>query len=152
MKKILASLIILLSINTIVNAQAWDGKGDTKINIGYEFYGYSTTSNLGNTENGILSTIDYGITDNISLGTGVKYNFNSTNFYLNLRTDYHFQGLFELNSNFDVYAGADIGFNSYYENNYDFGFHIGTRYMFTDIVGIYLELGNRGNVGLSYNF
>ena len=152
MKKLLLSLVVILSINTIANAQAWDGKGDTKISIGYEFYSYSTISNLGNTQDGLVTTIDYGITDNISIGTGINYNLNSTNFYFNLRSDYHFQHLLELSSNFDVYAGADIGLNTYHDNDWDLGFHIGSRFMFTDVIGIYLEVGNRGNIGLSYNF
>jgi len=152
MKKLLVVFIILFTINTTIKAQSWDGKGDTKINVGYEFYGYSTISNLGNLQDGLTATIDYGITNNISVGTGVAYNFTSTNFYFNLRSDYHFQQFFELRSNFDVYAGGDIGLNTYHGNDWDLGFHIGTRFMFTDAVGIYLEVGNRGNVGLSYNF
>ena len=152
MKRFLLFATLLLTINTISNAQAWDGKGDTKINVGYEFYGYSTTSNLGNTQDGLTSTIDYGICENISIGAGIKYNFVSTNFYFNLRSDYHFQNFFKLSSNFDVYTGADIGLNTYHENNWDLGFHVGTRFMFTDAIGIYLEIGNRGNAGLSYNF
>ena len=152
MRKILFSIILLFTVNAIANAQAWDGKGDTKINVGYEFYNYSTLSNLGNLQDGLLATIDYGITNNISVGTGVDYNFNTTNFYFNIRTDYHFQHFFELSSNFDVYAGADVGFNTYHEKDWEFGFHVGSRFMFTDVVGIYLEIGNRGNIGLSYNF
>lgn len=152
MKKTLLIITLLLAINTISNAQAWDGKGDTKINVGYEFYGYSIVSNLGNTQDAFVSTIDYGIADNISVGAGVKYNFTSTNFYFNLRSDYHFQNFFELSSNFDIYAGGDVGLNTYYKNDWDLGFHIGSKFMFTDAIGIYLEIGNRGNAGLSYNF
>ena len=152
MKKLLFSIVLLLSINTIVNAQAWDGRGDTKINAGYEFYSYYPLNSIDDTRNGLSASIDYGITDNISVGSGINYNIKYTNFYFNIRSDYHFQNLFELSSNFDVYAGGDIGLNSYYKNNFDFGFHVGTRFMFTDAVGIYLEIGNRGNVGLSYNF
>ena len=152
MKKVLFLVIVLFSINTITNAQAWDGKGDTKVSAGYEFYGFSIIDNIGNTENAVVSTIDYGISDNISVGTGVKYNFNSTNLYVNLRADYHFQHIFELSSNFDIYVGADIGLNTVYKQEWDMGLHIGTRFMFTDVVGIYFEIGNSGIAGLSYNF
>lgn len=155
MKKILISLVLLLSVNTIVNAQAWDGKGDTKINVGYEFYSYYPLNSIDDARDGISTSIDYGISENISIGSGINYNIKYTNFYFNLRTDYHFQNLLELRSNFDVYAGADVGLNTNYSDfkkKIDFGLHVGTRFMFTDVIGIYLEIGNRGNVGLSYNF
>ena len=152
MKKILFSIIIILSINSTIKAQAWDGKGDLKLSAGYEFYGYFPNNDIGGVEDSFVSTIDYGITDYISVGSGVNYNFNLNNLYLNLRADYHFQHFFQLRSNFDVYTGADIGFVSLFQNDMDFGLHIGARFMFTDAIGIYLEIGNRGNAGLCYNF
>ena len=157
MKKTLLFIAILLMINTISNAQAWDGKGDTKINISYEIYSTNLLNTYGNIGDGISASIDYGITENISIGTGIVYNPQYTNFYFNIRSDYHFQNLLELSSNFDIYAGADIGLNTYeqswdFEQKWGLGLHIGTRFMFTDAIGLYLEFGNRGNAGLSYNF
>ena len=157
MKKLLLSLILLLSINTISKAQAWDGKGDMKVGMGYMFYDYHLSNSIENFGSGISTYIDYGITEDISIGMGVNYNIQPTNFYFNLRSDYHFQNLLELNSNFDIYAGADFGLNTYeqlwdFEQRWSLGLHIGTRFMFTDVIGLYLEIGNRGNVGLMYNF
>jgi len=152
MKKLLFTIIIIFSINITTNAQAWDGKGDVKINGGLEFYGYFPNNNITQDGNGMVATIDYGILENISIGSGANYNFVSNNFYLNLRADYHFQTLLELSSNFDIYAGADGGLNSTFDKQWDFGLHGGMRFMFTDAIGIYVEIGNRGNAGLSYNF
>ncbi len=157
MKKLLLSLIFLLSISTIGKAQAWDGKGDMKVSMGYMFYDYHFSNTTDDFGSGISTCIDYGITENISIGTGINYNTQPTNFYFNLRSDYHFQNLLELNSNFDIYAGADIGLNTYeqasdFDKIWSLGLHVGTRFMFTDVIGFYLEIGNRGNIGLMYNF
>jgi long-subunit fatty acid transport protein len=152
MKKIFTLIIVLFTFSNLTNAQAWDGKGDLKINGGIEFYANNPKNDIHDTGMGLLSTIDYGVLDNISVGFGVNYNFDYTNFYFNLRGDYHFQSLLELSSNFDLYAGSDIGLNTYYNNDWDFGVHAGVRFMFTDAIGVFFEVGNRGNAGLTYNF
>ena len=51
MKNILIILGFLLSVYA-VNGQSYDGKGDSKFNVGYEAYGFG---------NGIRATYDYGL-------------------------------------------------------------------------------------------
>ncbi len=49
------------------------GKGDSKINVGYNIYGYG---------NGIKATYSYGLSELFSLGAGATYYFNNdTNDY-----------------------------------------------------------------------
>ena len=48
-------------------AQSYDGKGDQKLNIGYEAYGYGS---------GIKATYDYGLSELFSVGAGANAYFN----------------------------------------------------------------------------
>ena len=36
-------------------------------------------------------------------------------------------------------------------NSFDFGAHVGFRYFFTEKFGAFIEVGNRGGLGLSIN-
>jgi len=142
MKKILLTISIIIGVISTSYGQAWDGIGDKKASAGLEFYGFGT---------GIIGNFDYGIHEDISIGAGMNFNFDLNNLYINARGDYHFQRIFQLSSEWDAYAGLDLGFNTNYDNRIGFGAHIGGRYMFTDAIGAFLEIGNRGGLGVVFN-
>ena len=67
MKKLLTPLLIL-SVFATVNAQSYEGKGDSKLNFGYEIYGIGP---------GIKGSFDYGLSDLFSVGGGATYYFDN---------------------------------------------------------------------------
>ena len=58
-------IIFVFSLSTY--AQSFEGKGDAKINLGYDIYGRG---------NGIKGTFDLGLCDLFSVGLGATYYFN----------------------------------------------------------------------------
>lgn len=141
MKKIIITLCILLGPVSIY-AQSFDGKGDTKINIGYEAYGYG---------NGIKATYDYGLSELFAIGAGASVYFNDdeNDYFIYARTQVHLGIAFDMSCKFDIYPGIEIGYLS--SEKIGVGGYIGFRYFITKKVGLFAELGNNGSVGISFN-
>ena len=128
-------------------AQAWSGKGDQKIQVGFNGWGYGT---------GITGTYDYGLTKLISIGAGANFFFDHNNnkytnddFGVFGRLNFHLQDPLGLPSKWDIYPGIDLGLLG--KSGTYFGAHIGARYFFNDKFGVYLEAGNNGSLGVSFN-
>ncbi|QCX53136.1 DUF6646 family protein [Elizabethkingia sp. JS20170427COW] len=148
MKKLLLILSISLGLQTAY-AQAWNGQGDQKIQAGINLWG------KGNF--GVKASYDYGIADAVSIGAGAGIYFNSdidredrnnAEFSIYGRANYHMHDLLNLPSQLDIYPGVTLGIIG---DTFDFGAHVGVRYFFTDKVGAYAELGNRGGLGIVFN-
>lgn len=140
MKSILTA-ILFFTISTTFG-QAYSGKEDFKFQLGANFQDNGT---------GIVSTLDYGIGENISLGVkgvyllGVeefsevapKGSFEDAEFGdrfdLRVRFNAHLGNVINVDENFDLYPGLDLGLKN-------FGGHLGARYFFTDGFGIFTEL------------
>lgn len=124
--------IVLLAAFGVVNAQAFKGKGDTKLNIGM------TVQNGGS---GILASTDFGLGENISFGVIASYLLSGTNIN-DVDAEYRFDVKARFNANlgnvlnvspkFDVYPGLNLGIKN-------FGGHIGARYFFSDGFGVFSE-------------
>ena len=130
-----------------VSAQAWNGKGDQKVQIGLNGWGNGT---------GITATYDYGLGNIVSLGAGANFYFDGykddnkdNNFFVFGRLNAHLQEPLGLPEKWDIYPGIDLGLLG---NDFGIGAHIGARYFFNDNLGIFLEAGNNGSLGLSINF
>ena len=132
MKKII-TLLLLISVS-FANAQAFNGKGDKKINVGATFQNAGT---------GIEASIDFGLGQNFSLGFGTSYVLgisNSTSYSedfndrydARIRLNANLGSVFKLNPKMDVYPGLDISLKN-------FGGHVGFRYFFTDGFGLFTE-------------
>ena len=128
-------------------AQAWKGKGDQKVQVGFNGWGYGT---------GITGTYDYGIADMVSVGAGANAYFSgykdgdkANNFFVFGRLNLHLQDILNLPSKWDVYPGLDVGVLG---KGFGLGAHVGVRYFFQDNIGLYLEAGNNGSLGVSFNF
>lgn len=141
--KFLFTVVFLLTFSTIY-AQAYQGKGDTKFQVGANFQSEGT---------GIMSTLDYGIGENISLGVkgiyllgvedygdlagenplGIENPEFGDRFDIRVRFNAHLGNVINIDENFDLYPGLDLGLKN-------FGGHLGARYFFTDGFGIFTEL------------
>ncbi len=141
MKKILIILCISLGYMPI-NAQSYDGKGDSKFNIGYEAYGFG---------NGIKATYDYGLSELFSVGAGASAYFNDdeNDYFIYARTQVHLGIVFDMSCKFDIYPGVELGYLS--SEKVGIAGYVGIRYFITKKMGLFAEIGNNGSVGLSFN-
>lgn len=95
-------------------------------------------------------------------GYGNTYNYHRNGFAFITRGDYHFNKLFKLPEEFDVYAGMDLGvafYGDYKSNDTDLdwdddddvyflvGPHAGGHWMFSDKLGLNAEFGGRSGDG-----
>lgn len=145
MKKI--GLLFILFLGQMAFAQAWEGKGDQKVQIGFNGWGNGT---------GITATYDYGLSKVVSLGVGANFYFDGykdgnkdNNFYAFGRVNFHLQDVLGMPSQWDLYPGVDVGVIG---NTFGLGAHLGVRYFFNNNVGAFIEAGNNGSLGLSFNF
>lgn len=130
MKKIFT--VALLAAFSMINAQAFEGKGDTKLNIGATFV---------NGGSGIQASTDFGLGENFSIGILGSYLLGGSNIE-NVDFEYRFDAKARFNANlgsvldispkFDLYPGLNLGLKN-------FGGHIGARYFFSEGFGIFTE-------------
>ncbi|MDH6251471.1 hypothetical protein M2347_001198 [Chryseobacterium sp. H1D6B] len=145
MKK-LVFMFILILFGTTARAQAWTGKGDQKIQLGFSAWGYGT---------GVTGTYDYGLNKLISVGAGMnayfsgyKDNDNDNRVFIFGRLNFHLRDALQLPEKLDIYPGVDLGVVG---KDFGIGAHIGARYYFTEKVGVFAEVGNNGSLGVSFN-
>ncbi|CAM4022769.1 DUF6646 domain-containing protein [Flavobacterium antarcticum] len=133
MKKILLLLAVFATVQ-ISNAQAFQGKGDTKFQVGL---------NLQNGGTGITSTVDFGLGENMSFGFVATYlldakdiDTRSASFEdradAKVRFNANIGNVLGLSPKMDLYPGLNLGTRN-------FGAHLGFRYFFTDGFGLYAE-------------
>lgn len=147
MKKLLL-VCSMFFLGQMAFAQAWNGKGDQKVQVGFNGWGYGT---------GITATYDYGLGNIVSLGAGANFFFDHNNdkyadddFGVFGRVNFHLQEPLSLPEKWDIYPGVDLGLLG--KSGTYFGAHLGVRYFFNNNVGIYGEFGNNGSLGVSFNF
>ena len=145
MKKLLLTLGLFAGV--LSYAQAWTGKGDQKVQVGFNAWGNGT---------GLTGTYDYGLSRIVSIGAGANVYFSGykdgnkdNNFFIFGRANFHLQEPLGLPKNWDIYPGLDLGLLG---SDFGLGAHVGVRYFFNNNVGVYLEAGNNGSVGVSFNF
>ncbi|WP_407401326.1 DUF6646 family protein [Chryseobacterium sp.] len=146
MKKLVFMGMAMLT-GAFANAQAYTGKGDQKVNLGLNAYGYGT---------GITATYDYGLNQLISVGGGAnayfdgyKDNNKDNRVFVFGRVNFHLSEALDLPAKFDLYPGVNLGVLG---KDFGIGAHIGARYFFTDKIGVFAEVGNNGSLGVSFNF
>lgn len=151
----------------LINAQNPLSKGQKQLNAGLGFSNWGLPVYVG---------LDFGIHPDISIGGefvfhsyrekfgDIKYTHNIFGFAFN--SNYHFNQILNIPSNWDFYAGLNIGFhiwsspNDYpgdYASGLGLGAQIGGRYFFNDKFGLNLELGGGnaatgGKFGITYQF
>lgn len=161
-KSITLFSILLFSLTT--NAQNPIEVGQMQFNAGLGFSDIGTPVYFG---------LDYGVHEDITVGGeisfrryrqrafGNRFNHNIIGFSGN--ANYHFNRILEIPSEFDFYAGVNIGFfvwnspDSFRGNESSelgLGLQVGGRYYFNEKFGINLEFGggnavSGGKIGVS---
>lgn len=147
------------------SAQGTLDKGAIQLNAGLGFSGWGVPLYVG---------VDYGFVEDFTIGGEVSYRsvsyqvvrYSSLGIVAN--ANYHFNRIFKLPSEFNVYAGANLGyyywsnnyndnfaFSPYYSSRPDFGLQVGGRYFINNKLGVNLELGGglvggSGRIGITY--
>lgn len=129
-------LIVLFSVS-LINAQAFKGKGDIKFDV---------AANIQEHGSGIRISNDYGLGENMSIGITASYLLSVSKDGLGNKPDFgdradvkvHFNAnlgnVFNVDKKVDIYPGLDLGLRN-------FGAHLGARYFFTDGFGVMSEIG-----------
>jgi hypothetical protein len=167
MKKL--SIILLLSVISLftVSAQSPLQKGRVQLNAGVGFSGWGVPIYLG---------LDFGVSRDFTLGfegsfRNYKENYSEANYHSTIigisgNGNYHFNRIMNIPSNWDFYAGLNIGFYAWTSPNgypgegdsgLGLGLQIGGRYFITDHFGLNLEVGggnafSGGKFGITYIF
>jgi len=134
MKRI--SVVLLLISAGFVNAQAYKGKGDIKVQVGLN-------SQTGGT--GIHASTDFGLGQNMSYGFSGSYLLNASGgnasdvkfgdrIDLKARFNANIGDVIGMDKKMDFYPGLDLSLKN-------FGAHLGFRYFFTEGFGVYTEGG-----------
>jgi hypothetical protein len=125
-------LIIALVSVSLVNAQAFKGKGDQKFQV---------AANLQDEASGLNVSYDYGLGENFSVGVSSTYALGidsrldadfGDRFDLEARFNANLSNVINVDDNFDVYPGLNLSLKN-------FGGHIGSRYFFSDGFGVFIE-------------
>ena len=146
MKK-LVLVCSMLFLGQMAFAQAWSGKGDQKLQVGFNGWGNG---------NGITGSYDYGLGKIVSIGAGAnvyfdgyKDNNKDNNLFFFARAGFHLQEPLSLPEKWDIYPGVNLGILG---KDFGLGAYLGVRYFFNNNIGIYGEFGNNGSLGVSFNF
>ncbi|MES2239613.1 MAG: DUF6646 family protein [Bacteroidota bacterium] len=135
MKKTFA--LILLTFTSLINAQAFKGKGDVKFDV---------AANIQNGGSGIRLSTDFGLGENISVGVLTSYLLSVDKDGLGNKPDFgdrvdlkarfnaNLGNVFKIDEKLDIYPGLDLGLRN-------FGAHFGVRYFFTEGFGVVSEIG-----------
>jgi len=156
MKKLYLTFILLIAASVIFAQESPIAKGQAQINFGVGLSSWGIPLYAG---------FDYGVHKDITIGAELsfrsykddwhndKYHHSVFGFLGN--ANYHFNTILNIPSNWDFYAGLNLGFYSWSSpNDYDgshssgigIGAQIGGRYYFSDKVGINLEFGGGNSV------
>lgn len=131
MKKILIFGLLLTA--SLINAQAYSGKGDQKFQVG---------ANFQENASGIVLFYDRGLGENISIGLQTTYLLSvegdkskfKDEFDVKARFSANIGNVLKLPAAMDIYPGLNLGLRN-------FGFHTGVRYFFSDGFGLFSEIG-----------
>jgi len=125
-------IIACLLTGYLVNAQAFSGSGDTKMQIGASLQEHAT---------GLYMSFDYGLGENFSIGAVSSYALGVASI-----TDAKFQDRFDVKARFNANIGnvlnIDENFDLYPGINFslkNFGGHVGARYFFSKGFGLFTE-------------
>lgn len=165
MKKLfITTVLAFLSISMFAQGTLQEGELQANAGLGFSSWGIP-----------IVLGVDYGFTDEISLGGEISFrrrdydridaNYTHTGVGILAVGNYHFNNLLELPPFVDVYGGTSIGFylwssdNSQYKhkgNAFGYRIQVGGRYFFTEQWGINLEFGvgnfTDGRFGVTFKF
>lgn len=164
MKKVFLFIVSLVVVSSVFG-QSPLAEGKMQFNAGFGFSSWGLP---------LYGGIDYGLMEDITVGAegsfrsysdnllGVKY--RHTVLGVSGNANYHFNTLLDIPSEFDFYAGLNIGFymwnssSDYPGDNVSglgIGAQVGGRYFFSENLGLNLEFGGGsasagGKFGITY--
>lgn len=164
MNKFFLTLAIALCAALTATAQNPVAVGQSQINAGLGFSSWGTPIFVG---------LDYGVHKDVTVGgelsyrsfgeTSAFYDYSYTIIGIFANANYHFNSVFNIPRNLDLYAGASLGFYNWtlpsgytgsYNSGLGLGFQIGGRYYFNNNIGVRLEFGGGsatgGTIGASF--
>jgi len=138
-------LLSVISLIT-VSAQSPLDKGRAQLNAGVGFSGWGVPLYIG---------MDFGVARDITLGfEGSFRNYNEKyrddRYKSTILGNYHFNRILDIPSDWDFYAGLNIGFYSWaspddypgeHNSGLGMGLQVGGRYFINDNFGLNLEVG-----------
>lgn len=163
MKKILL-IVSLALVSGLTFSQNPFPKGRNQLNLGVGLSDWGVPIYFG---------IDHGVGNDFSIGGELSFRdykerWNDDDYSHNItgisgNANYHFNRILEVNDNWDLYAGINLGFyiwsspDTYrgsHNSGLGLGAQLGARYYFSDKVGLNLEFGSGnafsgGKVGLT---
>lgn len=163
MKKHLLTFALILFSGMLFAQTSPIANGQTQLNFGAGFSSYGLPLYIG---------IDHGVHPDITIGGELSFeSFNRWEYHHNVigisgNGNYHFNSVLNIPSNWDFYAGLNVGFyiwnsDSGYKGSHNSGLglgaQVGGRYYWNDKWGINLEFGggnefSGGKIGLSVKF
>lgn len=166
MKKVYLTIILLIA-TSVIYAQGPIAKGQAQFNAGVGFSSWGVPVYVG---------FDFGVHKDITIGAEFSfrsyhenyehYKYNHSVIGILANGNYHFNSLLNIPTNWDFYAGLNLGFY-FWNSPHDYpgsnssglglGAQVGGRYYFTDKFGINLEFGggsafSGGKFGISIRF
>ncbi|MCE2611589.1 hypothetical protein LVD13_01305 [Flavobacteriaceae bacterium D16] len=121
---------------------AYEGEGEDRINVAWAYYGRG---------NGLSVLYDHGFSNLISAGAGVEFYFEDsereTSFFG--LVDLHLKEVLGLPERLDLYPGAEIGS---FAGSFDIYPYLGISFAISEKFGLFTEIGERGTVGVYFNF
>ncbi len=166
MKKVFLILLSAMLVITVgVNAQSALPKGQTQINFGVGFSNEGIPVYLG---------FDHAVHNNVTLGAELSYrgweeDYHNDHYKHNVlgisgNVNYHFNTVLSIPSNWDLYAGLNVGYyawkspdgyNGDHSSGLGLGAQVGGRYYWSKKAGINLEFGggnafSGGKLGLTF--
>lgn len=167
MKK-LSIVLVIISFSLInLSAQAPLGKGGRQLNAGLGFSDWGVPIYCG---------VDFGVHPDITLGiegslrsysdNWGNHSYSHTIFGFSGNGNYHFNKVLEIPSNWDFYAGLNLGFYIWSStagyggsgsSGLGLGLQVGGRYFINNKFGLNLEFGggnafSGGKFGITYRF
>lgn len=140
MKKLFIILIVLGAFSTISFAQASSQLNFGIIGVSYEI----------------------PMSSAITIAPAASSNLDLSHLTIGVKANYYLDALIGLPSEWDVYAGANLGYalaiDDNKESDLDFGLQVGGRYFWSPKWGVYLEAGGgkissgTAGIGLTMKF
>lgn len=91
----------------------------------------------------------------ITIAPAAYTNFDLNHLTIGVKSNYYLDKVFSLTADWDVYAGANVGYGIALNNNKDsdvnFGLQVGGRWFWSEKWGVYVEIGGGalgGNAGI----
>ncbi|HSR61092.1 MAG TPA: hypothetical protein VLL47_10070 [Robiginitalea sp.] len=140
--KFFICLFLILGSQATYSQSAYGGKGENRLNTAWAYYGRG---------NGLSILYDHGFSDWFSAGAGVELYFieseRETSFFGIM--DFHLQQALDLPERLDLYPGTEIG---HFNRNFALYPYLGVSWALSEEFGLFTELGERGTLGVYFNF